>query len=205
MRKLVYWVFLFSNIIWAQTPLNSEEAAKFKAKVKTKATQTTTISSNFTQYKHLDFLSNDIITKGQLTFKSPNMVKWEYTDPFSYYVIFKGETLYINDDGKKNEVNIGSSKMFKQLNQLIVKSVKGDMFDDSMFNISYFKEKKQIQVHFIFKNEQYLEYLKAFHITFSEEGDVEEVKMIEQSDDFTKIVFKNRQLNKPIPDAFFAN
>ncbi|MBQ0741119.1 outer membrane lipoprotein carrier protein LolA, partial [Aquimarina celericrescens] len=79
------------------------EINALKEKVKTHAIETKTISSDFTQYKHLDFLSNDIITTGKLAFKTPNMVKWEYIKPFKYSVIFKNETLYINDEGNKNK------------------------------------------------------------------------------------------------------
>ena len=66
MRKLVYLLLFVSAFIQAQNTLKPSEAEALKAKVKTKANTTTTISSNFTQYKHLDFLSNDIITKGDL-------------------------------------------------------------------------------------------------------------------------------------------
>lgn len=205
MRKLIYLMLFFSVFVQAQQPLASNEAEALKAIVKAKSKTTTTISSSFTQYKHLDFLSNDIITKGNLTFKAPNMIKWEYVDPFKYYVIFKDETLHINDNGKESNVNIGSSKLFKQLNQLIIKSVKGDMFDEDTFDISYYKKDAFIEVHFGIKDEQFLEYMKAFHILFNKDGDVEEVKMLEQSGDYTKIVFKDRELNKPVSDAFFAH
>ena len=203
MRKLVYLLLIVSTVVQAQNTLQSGEAEALKTKVRAKAKTTTTISSSFTQYKHLDFLTNDIITQGQLTFKSPNRIKWEYVDPFKYYVIFKDETLHINDNGKESDVNIGSSKLFKQLNQLIIKSIKGDMFDDQSFDISYYKKDDLIEVHFAIKDKKFSEYLKAFHILFNVEGDVEEVKMIEQSDDYTRIVFKDRILNKQVSDEVF--
>jgi len=62
--------------------MNSAEADALKSVVKQQAKTTKTITSAFTQYKHMDFLSNDIITKGNLHFKAPNLVKWSYTDPF---------------------------------------------------------------------------------------------------------------------------
>lgn len=205
MRNIVYLLLFVSAVFQAQNTLQPGEADALKTKVKAKAKTTTTISSSFTQYKHLDFLTNDIITHGQLTFKSPNKIKWEYVDPFKYYVIFKDETLHINDNGKESNVNIGSSKLFKQLNQLIIKSITGDMFDDQSFDISYFKKDHFIEVHFKIKDQEFSEYLKAFHILFNTEGDVEEVKMIEQSDDYTRIVFKDRVLNKTVSDAIFTH
>ena len=123
MRRLCFILILFCTTIMAQTPLNDSESKTLIKRVKDKALTTKTILSDFTQYKHLDFLTNDIITNGKLSFKAPDLVKWEYTNPYSYSVIFKNETLYINDEGNKSEVNIGSSKLFKQLNNLIIKSI----------------------------------------------------------------------------------
>jgi len=193
------------SAIHAQTKMTNTEASLLKEKVKSQAEKTNTISSNFVQYKHLDFLSNDIVTSGNLAFKNPDLVKWEYVKPFVYSVIFKNENLYINDEGKKSDVNLSSSKLFKQLNKLIVNSVKGDMFDEKEFEIAYFKKEATSEVHFRPINKKISKYIKAFHIQFNAQGDVVEIKMIEPSDDYTRIVFSNRTINKPLSDAIFAH
>lgn len=205
MRKLVYFFLLSIATMQAQVPMSTSESNALKEMVKSRALTTKTISSDFTQYKHLDFLENDIVTKGKLTFKTPNSVKWEYTEPFKYAVIFKNESLFINDEGNKSEIDIGSSKMFKQLNTLIIKSVKGDMFDEAEFDITYLKKDAEFLIQFKPKDGKLSKYIIAFHISFNEEGDVEQVKMIEPSGDFTKIVFSNKTLNNPVSDAVFNN
>ena len=204
-NNLLYIMFFLVVAAQAQTKMTDSEASQLKNQVKNLAKSTKTISSDFVQYKHLDFLDNDIETSGKLAFKAPNLVKWEYLKPFKYAVLFKGETLYINDEGKKSNIDIGSNKMFKQLNNLIVSSVKGDMFDDAKFNIQYFKTSKNRVVYFSPKDEKFAKYIKTFHITFNENGDVSEVKMIEASGDYTKIVFTNKVLNKTIDEAVFTN
>ena len=148
MRKLVYLLFFVILAGHAQTQMSSAEALALKAKVKALAFSTETISSDFVQYKHLDFLDNDIETNGKLAFKAPDLVKWEYVNPFKYSVLFKDEKLFINDEGNKSDINIGSNKIFKQLNRLIISSVKGDMFDDAEFNIDYYKLENNSLVHF---------------------------------------------------------
>ena len=205
MRNLLYAILFVSTSVYAQTPLSTADANTLITLVKGRAITTKTILSNFTQYKHLDFLTNDIVTKGKLTFKSPDLIKWEYKDPYNYSVIFKNETLYVNDEGNKSEMDIGSSKLFKQLNNLIINSVKGNMFDDAEYDISYFKLKDQYLVHFKPKDKKFAKYISNFHITFNHEGDVDALKMIESSGDFTKIVFSNKTLNKPVDNAVFNN
>lgn len=197
-------LFLSISSLSAQTKMSVSEASALKVKVKSLAEITNTISSDFVQYKHLDFLSNDIKSEGKLAFKTPNSVKWEYVKPFKYSVLFKNETLFINDNGNKSAMDLGSNKIFKQLNQLITSSIKGDMFDASEFEVSYYKIGTKDEVHFNPKDPQFSEFIKSFHIIFSAKGEVEEVKMIEPSDDYTQIIFSNRTTNQPLSDAVFT-
>ncbi|MUH35362.1 outer membrane lipoprotein carrier protein LolA [Zobellia amurskyensis] len=205
MHKILFLLFFISLSAVAQKEMTSAEATALKAKVKTRANATTTVLSEFTQYKHLDFLSDDIVSQGKLAFKVPNLVKWEYTKPFAYSVLFKNETLFINDDGNKSNMDVGSNKIFKQLNQLITASIRGDMFDDNEFNIKYFKINDSSLVYFLPKDEQFSKFIKAFHLSFNANGDVTEVKMIEPSDDYTQIKFTDRIVNKNLPDAVFTH
>ena len=208
MRNILIILLFFScfQLIKAQTPLSSTEAAVFKAKVVKTAATTKTIISDFTQYKHLSFLNNDIETRGKLVFKTPNAIKWEYTSPYKYVAIFKDNSLKINDDGNTSNIDMSSNKMFKNLNELIINSVKGNMFDEQAFIISYFKLKDDYVVKFIPKDKSMKAFIASFELTFdTKTNDVITVKMIEPSKDYTKISFKNKVLNTPVNDAVFNN
>ncbi len=201
------FMFLSSTLsIGQETEMDASEIEIFKRQVSEMSKNTTTITSNFVQLKHLDFLDNDIETSGKLVFKAPELVKWEYTNPYQYSVIFKEDELLINDDGTKSNVGIGSSKMFKKLNQLIINSVKGTMFDDDDFEISYAKVAKANKATFIPKDKKIARYIAAFELLFNKkDGTVREVKMIEPSLDFTRIIFSDRVLNGPVDDTVFTN
>lgn len=209
MRKLITLIFIFGLLLSSvaqEKSMSKSEIQTFKENVKASAKSITTIKSDFTQYKHLDILSNDIETNGHMVFKSPNLVKWQYTKPFSYSVIFKEDQLLINDDGTKSNVDIGSSKLFKNLNELIISSIKGDMFIESDFNISYLKSNIYYKATFIPKEKAILNYIAQFELLFDKtNAQVFEVKMIEPSQDYTRIVFKNRVLNTPVSNAVFTH
>ncbi|WP_299529976.1 outer membrane lipoprotein carrier protein LolA [Ulvibacterium sp.] len=205
MRNLVYLLWILVYTANAQSEMSATDAQALEAKVKKASNTTETITSSFKQYKHMDFLSNDIESLGKLSFKAPNLVKWEYTEPFAYSVIFKDDVLYINNEGNKSDMDIGSNKLFKQLNQLITNSIKGDLFDRTQFHINYFKKGSVSEVHFAPKDEDFAAFIKAFHITFNENGEVTEVKMLEPTNDYTRIVFKDRKTNQSLPDAVFAH
>ncbi len=205
MPKFIYIFLILCSVGYSQTKMSTTESNVLRKKVKEQAAITKTIVSDFVQYKHLDFLANDIESSGKLAFKSPNMVKWAYVTPFQYAVIFKDEKLYINDEGKKSDVDLSSSKLFKRLNQLIISSVKGDMFNEEEFEITYFIKGNKSEVNFKPKNKKLIKYISNFQILFSTSGEVVEVKMIEPSGDYTQIIFKNRKVNTPLLDAVFIN
>ncbi len=207
MKKIFLLITLFSvTIMFSQTQLSQSEITKLKHEVRAIAKKTISIKSDFVQKKHMDFLSNDITTYGKLIFKAPSSVKWEYTKPYKYSVIFKGNKLKINDDGKKSNVDLAGSKLFKNMNTLIVKSISGDMFDDAMFSIKYEKTKAYYLAYFTTKDKNLKEIIAKFVLYFDKKTKkVSIVKMIEPSGDYTEITFKNRIENQKINDAIFSN
>lgn len=203
---LLFFIVIGSSIQAQETAMNASEIAAFKGKVIASAKTTKTIKTDFVQYKHLDFLADDVKTSGKMVFKVPNLVKWEYTNPYQYSVIFREDQLLINDGGTKSKVDIGNSKLFKKLNQLIVNSVKGNMFNDSDFTVSFYKSSKYNKAVFIPKDKKIASYIASFELLFNKnDAQVFEVKMVEPSQDFTRIVFSNRTLNSTINDSVFSN
>ncbi len=189
-----------------EVELSADEAAVLKSKVLKTASNIQTITSNFVQKKHLDFLSNDIETFGKMVFKAPDLIKWEYTDPYRYSIVFKEDKLHINDEGTREEINLKGNKRFQSLNDLIAKSMKGDLFDEQEFRIAYFKKGGHFLVKFYPNRKELNTYIKAFELTFdAKEANVLAVKMIEPTEDYTQIVFENRQLNTSIADEVFSN
>ena len=205
MRNLVYLFFFVAFCASAQTKMNLEQENSLRKLVKSRATATKTISSDFTQYKHLNVLNNDVISTGKLNFKNPDLVKWEYLKPNSFSIVFKGEKLFINENGKKKNMNLSGNKRLRQMNKLMVGSIKGDMFDSEEFKVEYFKNNKRSEAHFTPKDKKFARMIQTFVLVFTKTGDVAEVKMIEPSGDYTKLVFSDTVFNSTISDSVFAN
>ena len=198
------WIvfFLFPLFLNAQeVKMNEAEIKAFKDGVAGAAKNMQSLTADFVQTKHTSYLAKPIETLGNMSFKSPRMILWKYTAPSPYSVIFRDNKVYINDAGKKK--NMGVSKMFNKLNNLIVGSVSGDMFDEKEFSISYFKVKGKSMAKFVPKDGTLKKYLKHIELYF-ENNTVAEVKMIELSDDYTQIVFKNKVFNARIDNSVFT-
>jgi outer membrane lipoprotein-sorting protein len=206
MRNLLILLMAITSLslMGQETVMNNSEITEFKHLVNSTASEIKTIQSDFTQYKHMDFLSNDIETSGKMAFKEPNLIKWEYTKPYTYSVIFNTGKIYIDDDGSKSNMDLGNNRLFKKLNELIIGSVKGDMLNETDFDMVYFNTVKGNKVIFKPKAKNILSYITSVELLFNnKEGTVDEVKMLEPSGDYTQIVFQNRTINQPLPDAVF--
>jgi outer membrane lipoprotein-sorting protein len=204
---IVFIMFITSHIVFAQEQKMSEgEISAFKQTVNAIAQKIQTLSTDFVQYKHMDFLSKDIETSGKMFFKEPNLLKWQYKKPYNYSIIFKNGKILIDDEGKKSAVNIGNSKIFGKINKLIVGSVSGNMFDDKEFTISFFKTKTNNITRLLPKDAALKKYIKQIELTFDKEAaTVVQIKLIESSDDYTRIELKNKSLNAKIDDSQFIN
>jgi len=203
---MVVTFFFVANGLAQEVALSNEESKELRSNIKIKSEDKNTIKSEFVQLKHLDFLSNDIESSGMLYYKTPNSIKWEYQKPFNYSATFIGDKLYINDAGKKSDLDLSSNKAFKSLNSLVVRSVKGDLFDDAEFEISYFKDTQNYLVHFIPKDKKLRAFISEFVIEFDMESfEVLSVKMFENAEDYTLLIFKSQEFNNPISDAIFTN
>lgn len=203
---LFFLIFISNEIVAQEQKMSASEIASFKAEVEKESKTIKTIKTDFTQYKHMDFLSKDIETSGKMSFKAPNLLNWQYTKPYNYSIVFKNNKVYINDQGKKNTVDAGNSKLFEKINKMIVGSVSGNVFDDKEFTISYFKTKDFYITKLTPKTKDIQKYIKQIDLFFPiNDATVSQVKLIEPSGDFTKIVFKNKQLNAKIDDAAFTN
>ena len=188
----------------AQNRLSENEIKAFKSNVQKVSQSTKSIQSDFTQTKKLSVLDNTIISKGHLAFKAPNLVKWEYTTPYKNSAIFKDDKLLVNNEGKKDEMDLSSNRLFRSLNTLIVNSIKGDMFDETQFEISYFSSGAHYLVKFIPKDKRLKKFISTFELKFDKtSSQVNEVKLIEPNDDYTVIEFKNKQINSTIPESVF--
>ena len=190
----------------SQTKLSASEQIEFKAKVQKTAQNTQTIVSDFIQTKHIFVLDNVIKSEGKLVFQAPDLVRWEYVKPYLNVAIFKDNQLLVNNEGKKQNIDLGSNKMFRSLNSLIVNSIKGDMFDDTQFDLDYFKYDNAYLVKFVPKDKRIKKFIATFELKFSKsDAQVDEVKLIEPNDDYTLITFHNRKLNTEVSDTEFKN
>lgn len=206
-KKIIFIVLILfgSQVAYSQfVPLKDKIA--FLKGIESMAASTQTIKADFTQEKYLNILANKIDSKGKILFKKPNLLRWEYNQPFAYVIILNGKEIIIKDGGNTNSFDIGSSQAFKQINELIINSVQGNVLDEERFEITYKESDRQFLTELIPKEEQLKKFLKGIDIYFSKtDYSVTQVKLIEPEDDYTLISFQNQKMNEPVSNENFSN
>ncbi len=163
-----------------------------------------TIESNFKQYKHLDILSDDILSEGKFSFKSSNLLRWQYTKPYDYLIVMNGSNMWINDGKKTKKYDTNSNKMFKEINDLMVGLLHGDILKSKKFSLQLFENSKYVLAELNPQTPEMKEFLSSVNIYFNKSDySVSKVQMAEHSGDFTKIEFYNKKNNITIPDSKF--
>lgn len=168
------------------------------------STSITTITSDFVQEKHLEYLSVVIESKGKFWFKKPAILRWEYTEPFKYLIVINNGKITIKDEDKKNVFDVNSNKAFQELNDIIVNSVNGTLIESEKYDYEMLESQDAWLVKLSPKNEQIKKTLKSIDLYFQKSDlSVYKIKMTENDQDYTLITLTNKKFNEIVPNSVF--
>ena len=164
-----------------------------------------TIVSDFIQEKHLAFIDEVIISEGKFWLKDNNSIRWEYYEPFSHTIIIHDNKFMTKDDrGRVSSFNVNSNPVFKEINNLIVSSARGDLISDEKFVLIAFENESSYLLKMTPVDENVKQVINNTELYFDKKNlSVTKVVMIENDDDYTVISFKNRQFNVPVENSIF--
>lgn len=197
-------LFLTCSIGFSQTQMSASEVASFKKEVQNQADKTTSITADFEETKHVSVLKNASKSTGILRFKGEKLL-WQYNAPKKTAMLFNKDILKIkNEKGRITSINLTKNKRFKQLQQLMVGSYTGNLFDEKSFNITYFKNGTTRFAVLKPKSKDMSKHIKEVTLTFlNNEDTVSEIKIVESSNDYSLIKLKNKKLNTALSDSVF--
>ncbi|MCW3070982.1 MAG: hypothetical protein JWO44_872 [Bacteroidetes bacterium] len=209
MKNTTLLFFIFISIVsFAQLPKGfsaMKDTTAFKQKMEAQSKLTNTMESDFTQEKYLSVMSENIVSKGHFCFKKTNMLRWEYTTPYTYLIAINKDKMFIKDNGKVNKYDINSNKMFKSINEMMVATVQGNLLNSKDYKAKYYESEKYYLIELTPVQKAAKDFLKNILLFISKtDYSVEKVKMVEPSDDYTSIDFTNRKTNQPIADEKFT-
>ncbi len=181
-----------------------DDISEFRQKMIETSENTHSISSDFIQLKHLSFLEEDVQSKGKFFFQKENKLRWEYTEPFYYLILFNNDSILIRDNSRTNIYDAASGRMFREINNIMLSMVNGSILESKNFEFEYFQNASGYKLELTPLEENMKEFLSKIRLFINKQDhSVDELYMLERSGDFTHIRFINKQLNEDIPQHIF--
>ncbi len=173
-------------------------------KINEASASTNTINTTFIQEKNLSFIEEKVISKGILLYEKPDKLRIEYKEPFTYIMIMNGGRMMTDNGENKSEYDLKSNKMFSEINNLIISSVKGNILNNTSFKAELFENQEKLFINLIPLDKELGKYIKTIGLFMNKQDyTVDELQITEQSDDYTQIRFTNKAINEEISPASF--
>ena len=151
-------------------------------------------------------MTDKVISKGKLYYKAPNLVRWEYTQPYAYIIVFNNGKIFIKDDKKVKKFDASSNKNFSELNDNLTMIIQGKLFSQRKdFNYKYQESDKYYLVT-LFPQAKKLKDLFGSILVYFNKNDysVYAIKLMEAQKDYTLIRFSNRKNNVQLSNEKFS-
>jgi outer membrane lipoprotein-sorting protein len=163
------------------------------------------IKSDFVQEKHLSFMEDNIMSKGIFRYKKDNRVRLQYVTPFEYLMVLNNGKMYIKDGNKVNKFDTHSNKLFRQINDMMINTLNGDVLHSNEYAVSYLENESQYLLEMVPQDKTIQDIVSKIKIYVDKKNiTVSKIEMIEKSGDFTLLSFLNVQQNTEIKDEEFV-
>ncbi|MCW3806053.1 LolA family protein [Plebeiibacterium marinum] len=206
-KKLIFGILIFVVAVQLSAQENGTTISvdKLQQIMKTKTAGVNTISCDFIQDKHMEYLETVITSKGKLFFDKSNRLRWEYKEPFEYLITINNGKFTIKTDGETSNYDIESNQMFSKVSELIISSVNGTIFTDENFNVKAYERDTQYHIFLEPKVAELKEVLNKIEMLIAKKDfSVDRVIMFEMDDNYTEINFINKKFNENLPDHIFS-
>ena len=161
------------------------------------------ISADFVQEKHLPILAKPLVSRGRLFYRRPDALRWEYTSPVkSVLLMHDGDARrFVQSDQELVE----DASVRLQAMQFVMPEISGWLGgrfqDNPLFDASLHGANKILLVP---KDAGMARFIQRIELLLSDRpGVIEQVLIFESDDAFTRMVFRNTQVNPALDDRLF--
>jgi outer membrane lipoprotein-sorting protein len=177
----------------------------FKKQFRVESAKVSSIACDFSQEKTLTALTEKITSTGKFWFKRSNKLRLEYTKPFVYLIVMNGDKMLVRDNQKENRINVKSSKLFQQVNRIMIDCVQGNILDSKDFTTRVFENETTFLLEMTPVSKKLREFLQTIILTVDKKDySAKSIAMNEPMGDITLIKFEHKKLNEPIADTVFT-
>ncbi|MBX2965382.1 MAG: outer membrane lipoprotein carrier protein LolA [Cyclobacteriaceae bacterium] len=177
----------------------------FKKEFAASSARLQTIESEFKQEKTLLALTETINSQGKIWFKRENKIRMDYTNPFAYSMIIRGDKMFIRDEQKESQVNVKSNKLFQQVNRIMMDCMQGAIPDSKDFSLRAFENNTSYLLEMTPVSKTLKEFFQTIVlIVEKKDSSPLSIQLNEPAGDKTLITLSNKTINAVLPDEVFS-
>ena len=161
-----------------------------------------TLKADFVQEKHLKILSSPLISTGLFRYQAPDSFRWEYRSPIKNLVLMQAGDLSRYEWTERGFQKItghgfqGIQGVFEE----ITRWLKGDFDRDGAFRVSFQEDEIVLNP----REEAFRQWIHRIVLALSERpGVIQSVTLHEGADSYTRITFKDVQVNADLSPSCF--
>lgn len=200
MRVLVSFLIV---VLLSAPAFGQQGDAAFVEKLQDHYKTVNSITANFTQRKQSALFDKPLMSKGLFYYQSPDKIRWEQRQPTATYLVINNNEI-IQFDGESVKKSTGLTMQMSIFRQFIVGTVDGSILNDEAFKKSFSSKNGKMCITLVPVDKRMAKRLHKIELMFDEKTLLlDQLKMFENSADFTEINFTEQQLNTTIPSSIF--
>ncbi|MFZ4862187.1 LolA family protein [Sphingobacterium sp. Mn56C] len=206
-KKIIsFYVLLFVFLqVQAQEKVMSASEVSLFQKALNNAVKVKTLTADFTQYKKVGYVKNELVSTGTFYVKNPDKLAWYYESPVTYSMVFNAKKMSIQEKGKTKTMDVSRSKQFENISLAIQGNIAGAVSDNNSFKTTYFQTDRQYILKLDPQDKASKKTMKQLVLCLDKVNhQVAEIKIIDANDGYTRFVLSNQKVNVPIEDRIFV-
>lgn len=169
----------------------------------------TSLQCVFVQERHVAVLAEPGLSEGTLLFKSPDKLRWSYTQPMVQGFVMNGGTVSLFNESGLTPSDGRNTRLYTMIGSLITAGITSNQAADAWASSQEFSvQQTEEDGHTVLTMTPLRRDLKKLfsfvRITLVPSGSLaQEILLQEVSGDSTRLTFSHYQLNQPLDDALF--
>lgn len=201
---LMFALFI-GSVALAQTFTATKDAAALQQQIAAASKKINTIQCDFVQEKAMSMLAEKAVSKGKFYFKREGKVRLEYLQPQKNLVVMNNGKMLLQDAKKTTQMDMHRSKVFQQLNSIIIGSISGDLYSGKEFTVKLFENGTQVKVELNPLSKTLKNFLSTIVVVLDKKDfTAQRIEMNETSGDSTILTFSQKAINGAVNESLFV-
>jgi outer membrane lipoprotein-sorting protein len=187
-------------------PLRQAEQQEVLNTITQKLSDVKNLKADFKQIRHMDILTEPLVSVGICYFEEPDKLRWELTRPYQSILIYNANDIakFNVADGKVEKLNLGAEDLMRGILKQIISWIQGD-FDKAadIYDLKIFKGEKYKLV-LTPKSDELTKSIQSIEMVFNADlQNISSVQINESGKNYIKIEFLNTMNNIDIDKLIF--